>query len=323
MQKRKPRFKRTPSKKIEPTARDIEIVSHIFNYRFLRSTHIISLLEDQSSQRLLRRLGLLYHNGYLDRPPDQLGRFQAKGSKAIVYALGNKGADLISQEFNIPRNKVDWTSKNRTLSPLFLDHKLLIADVLVSFELACKKRPNVRLIKPKEILKGVSDEARKKTNPFSWTVNLHYKNNHTSLSLLLGVIPDYVFGLQFLDQPTGKNKVHFFLEADRGKMPVIRRGLHKNQSSFYKKMLAYSHTHKQGLQTKYFNFKNFRVLTVTTSEERIRTMIGANMKFNNGQGSALFFFTYQKAIEGGNILDVPLFNGQENESVRLIDLPYN
>ena len=39
----------------------------------------------------------------------------------------------------------------------------------------------------------------------------------------LGVIPDRVFALEYADQNGQMQRVYFFLEADRGTMPVVRR----------------------------------------------------------------------------------------------------
>ena len=61
---RLPRFERVST--VIPTAltqRDRETVRRVFQHRFLRSTHILSLLAG-SRQQILRRLRLPYHQGY-------------------------------------------------------------------------------------------------------------------------------------------------------------------------------------------------------------------------------------------------------------------
>ena len=61
--------------------------------------------------------------------------------------------------------------------------------------------------------------------------------------MTLGVVPDRVFALEY-EGPGGElQRVHFFLEADRGTMPVVRTGL--KQTSFYRKLLAYEATWTQ------------------------------------------------------------------------------
>lgn len=68
---RKPRFRRIkPATPLHLTERDFLILRQVSVHRFLRSDHIVALL-DGSSQHLVRRLGRLYHGGYLERPRQQ------------------------------------------------------------------------------------------------------------------------------------------------------------------------------------------------------------------------------------------------------------
>ena len=86
------------------------------------------------------------------------------------------------------------------------------------------------------------------------------------------MIPDRLDGLQ--RSAGGKGSCRFFcLEIDRGTMPVVRSD--PNQTSFIRKLIAYSHTHARDLLHKHYGIERFQVLTLTTSKERIRTMIDA------------------------------------------------
>ncbi len=146
MSSRKPRFRRSkeiPS--IQVTARDAEILRRVSHHRFLNSRQILSLVGG-SAQQLLRRLQLLFHHGYLDRPRSQIDYYHKGGSQVLVYGIGNRGIAVLEERFSIPRRKVDWTTKNRSASRLFLQHTLFVADVMISFELACRKNPEIRLI---------------------------------------------------------------------------------------------------------------------------------------------------------------------------------
>src|SRR6185436_13430834 len=98
---RLPRFKRAPTvAPIQLTERDREIIRLVHRYRFLRSPQIAALMAD-SSQQLLRRLQLLYHHGYLERPRAQMDYYHDGGSRHIVYGVGNKGGALLKQEAGI------------------------------------------------------------------------------------------------------------------------------------------------------------------------------------------------------------------------------
>src|SRR5258706_6767476 len=94
---RSPRFKR--SSKVAPiqlTKRDREIIRHIHRHRFLRSHQIVALVAS-SPQQVLRRLQLLYHHGYLDRPRAQLEYYERGGARPMVYGLSNKGGILLDK----------------------------------------------------------------------------------------------------------------------------------------------------------------------------------------------------------------------------------
>jgi len=143
------------------TDRDFEIIRHVHKHRFLRSTHIISLLRT-SAQPILRRLNLLYHNGYLDRPRTQIDYYHQGGSRTMVYGLANRGAHLLQQNSGAPRPRLGWNVKNQSVRPLYLQHTLLVADVMVALECACRENNKVRLIEAPEIA------SRLPSSTFQW-----------------------------------------------------------------------------------------------------------------------------------------------------------
>lgn len=276
LQVRLPRFQRTAGvARIEVTKRDREILRQVHRHRFLRSSHLTSLIGG-SRQHVLRRLQLLYHHGYLERPRAQIDYFHRGGSRAIAYGLGNKGSALLKRELALPFNRLDWGSKNLSTTRLFLEHALLISDIMVSLEVACRRHGQVRLLNSDEL--SLSGSVRRE--PFQWRVNIGGR-------LKTGVIPDRVFGLEFTVSGAKPVRAFFFLEADRATMPVIRANL--SQSSFHRKLLAYEATWTQNLHRSLLGFHRFRVLTVTSSPERVKTMIEACRRLEKGQG--LFLFT--------------------------------
>lgn len=305
---RKPRFKRVPVENIVLTERDIGILRHVFRHRFLRSSHIAALIGG-SRQMILRRLQLLYHHGYLDRPMEQLLSYHYEGSKPLAYGLGNKGADVLARDADIPRGKINWTAKNKAAGPIFLEHTLLIADVMVAIEAACQQHGRVRIIEPDEILAQAPEATRRKRNPLGWQVDLAGQGEHHRL----GVIPDKFFGLHYLDRPEGRNRAYFCLEADRATMPVMRTNL--RQTSFYRKLLAYYETWNRGLHTELYNIKNFRVLTVTSSADRVRNLIEANRAATLGKGSKVFLFGDELSLRTADPLHYPWRDGTQGLQV--------
>lgn len=263
---RLPRFKRSPDiKPLRLTERDREILHHVHHHRFLRSDHITALMPG-SRQQTLRRLQRLYHHGYLERPRCQIDYYQS-GSRRMAYGLGNKGAAWLKRKLALPYHKLDWIRKNR-VGRLFLEHALLISDVMVAVELACRQRKDVRLLAPDDSVRG------------QWSVTIDRRQK-------CGVVPDRIFGLEF-----GGKQCWFFLEADRSTMPVTRTELTK--SSFYRKVLAYEATWTQNIHRTRFGWNRFRVLTVTTDSERVQAMVEACQQLKHGRG--LFLFTDVKVL---------------------------
>jgi hypothetical protein len=284
------------------TPRDLDILRAVHRHRLLRSTQLIALL-DGSRQATLRRLQLLFHHGYLDRPPMQLDWY-ARGSEPLVYALGNLGAEVLEAEGVARRGGVRWDTKNRNVSRVFLHHTLAVAEVMVAFEVACRSREGVQFIPPEEVLARAPAETRRLRLPFRWQVEIRQGGK----SHRLGVEPDKVFGLRFEGEPEGRNLAFFFLEADRGTMPVKRKGL--AQTSFLRKLLCYQETWRQGIHRTHLGISNFRVLTVTTNRERVEHLVKACQSLFGG-GSRLFLFTDRERLGGGgDILTHEWMNGR-------------
>jgi len=293
---RLPRFKRSPEiPAFQLTDRDREILHHVHRHRFLRSDHLVALTTG-SQQQVLRRLQLLYHHGYLERPRSQIDYYHKSGSRRIAYGLGNKGAAWLKRELALPFHQLDWKRKNH-VGRVFLEHTLLVSDIMVAVELACRHRKGVRLLTMGDL------HLPKMREPFQWNVNIGQRHK-------CGVIPDQIFGLEIAGE-----RCWYFLEADRATMPITRGDL--NQTSFQRKLLAYEATWAQNIHRCDFGIHRFRVLTVTTNSERVLSMIAACQKLKQGRGLFLF-------IDAGTLQEQPDFfvlrwqTHQQNEQVDLL-----
>lgn len=308
-QKRKPRFRRVRTQHFELTERDLRIIRAVYTHRLLTSEHIVTLLNEGSRQNVLRRLQLLFHNRYLDRPLIQVADFYREPrAMPMVYALGNRGSEFMAQALDVPLRSVDWTAKNRSIRPTFYRHTLMVSSIMVAFEAACRLHGRVRIIPWEEILETkCPPETKKKAKPQTWRVHVPGKG-------AMGVTPDKIFGLHFLDRPEGANRTYFFLEADRGSMPVMRRTF--TQTAIFKKLVAYHATATEKLHTKLFGIQTFRILTVTDSpeRERVRSMVAACQKLQGLQG--IFLFTDEKSLTEGDVLTHEWLSGR-GESVEL------
>ena len=269
---RLPRFTRTPPVGlIDLGFRDRQIIRVIHRHRFLRSSHIVSLIAG-SRQGIVRRLQSLYHHGYVERPRAQLEYYHKHGSRQIVYGLADKGARLIRREKRLGERYVRWSEKNRNVERMYLKHALLVSDFMVALELACRER-NIRLLTEEDL------QVRGKEKPFQWRVNV-------TPQVRLAITPDRVFALEWVAQTGKSERAYFFLEADRGTMPVVRKNL--LQTSFVRKLVAYEATWLQRIHEKRFGFHRFRVLTVTTGAARVKSLVEACSQLKHGHGQFLF-----------------------------------
>lgn len=308
---RRSRFKRTNAEPMRLTGDDLAIIRHIARHRFLRSTHLARLMPHRSYKKLLERLSALYHNGYLDRPRAQLDYYATAGSAPIVYALGTAGALVLAERDGMDLRQVDWTWKNRSVGRLFINHTLLTADVMVAAQQVPRRRQDIRLIDVGMLLAAAPEKTRTAANPFKLTA----RTNHAGKSIDLSVIPDAVFGLDFT---TERKRKYFFLEADRATMPIARADL--NQTSYLRKLLAYlAGGGKANAFGTHFGIGNFRVLTVTTSTERMTGMIAALKELTGGTGSSQFLFADHLALSAcANLLSLAWTTGK-GEIVTLND----
>lgn len=267
---KKSKLKRAKARAMQLTERDKIILQALHQYRFLSTEHLQALTGTESRWGMNKRLRLLYDHKYIDRPQAQRALFSHADKRPTIYALGNQGAGVLSHQFGIPMpESVYWTEKNRRVREKHIAHTLGISDFMISVELACKQVGNIRLIGRDEIL-ARSPQATKQTKfPFRWNTRI-YANNHRHD---IAIVPDYVFGLHYTDRPEGENRAFFFVEIDRATMPVVRKDI--RQTSFLRKMQSYADTFERKLALERFGIKNFRVLTVTTSSDRIQTMTEA------------------------------------------------
>ncbi|MGH6672611.1 MAG: hypothetical protein ACRECV_11665 [Xanthobacteraceae bacterium] len=100
------------------------------------------------------------------------------------------------------------------------------------------------------------------------------------------IVPDLAFGLSLAN---GWRR-YFVVEIDRGTMPVVRSN--STQTSFEQKMRTYLAAYASKQHERCFGWKSFRVLTVTSDDNRMQSMMDAlrNLRVSRGQSPSLFLF---------------------------------
>jgi Replication-relaxation len=293
--RRKRRFVRENAERFQLTDRDVMLVRLVAKHRFLRSTHLSELCE-APHKKVCDRLTSLFHAGYLDRPRAQFDHYrEGGGSSPIVYALGNRGAQLLIERHGAEVADVDWTRKNGLAGRQFILHTLAIADVRVALQRAVRNRPGFQLLEPAQLLAMAPADTSRKERPWSWRAKVRY--NDTSIDL--GVAPDYAFAIQY---PDGRFRA-FLVECDRGTMPVDRSNL--TQTSLKRKFLAYAAAKRAELHQLHFSWKTFRVLLITTNRQRADNVLATIRECVHEHARGLFLIADRQSLAAADIVAYP------------------
>lgn len=290
-----PRFRRVAEPPhFQITDGDLEIVRAVAHHRFLRSTQIARLV-GRSLDRTSRRLQLLFQAGYLDRPRAQLDRFPVDGSAHMVYALSDGGVRLLKAYDGQALPRADRSASNRSAMRPFIEHQLAITEFHVAMQSAARGLDGVSVLLQDDIVATFPKATQALRHPLKLSTSISLDGRRHEIA----VIPDALAGLQFND---GSRRC-FTVEIDRGTMPVTRSD--PSETSFAMKMRAYVAVHSTGLHKQHFGWKTFRVLTVTTDDRRIASMVDAlrHLPKPSGLGAALFLFTTQDRLRADNALN--------------------
>jgi hypothetical protein len=217
----------------------------------------------------------------------------------MIYGLGSKAGPLLKQELGDAFGKIRWGAKNRAVGRVYLLHAVLVSDVLVALEIACRERCDVRFIPQHEIFPA----------GLRWKVVL-------PAGPRLGVMPDAAFAIEQQKEDDAKERVHFFLEADRGTMPIVREKL--IQTSFRRKFLAYEATWTQEIHRQELGIQRFRMITVGTSKGRLKALQEECMRLQGAKG--LFLFLHKETLSEPSLLSGKVWlSAQRAEPVSLLD----
>lgn len=290
---RLPRYRRVASPpRMCLTNRDREIIRQVYLFRLMTREEIELLLFPPSkgqdhptlTSRCRKRLSLLYQHGYLERIPVPIG--PGLWAWKPVYRLAEKGAEIIARELGTPIARLDYWGKAfdkdhrpTDIGLLFIEHSLAINDIRIAIMKETHSH-NFRLEKWIDDTQLRSQEMKDYVTVM--TPSIHLK---------VAVIPDAYFILNL-----GDRRAHFFLELDRATMSNKR---------WKTKILAYKAYVATGRYQKRYQTKSLRVLTVTTTRERL-----ANLKktTQDAGGGKLFWFTTFHQATREKILSSPIWS---------------
>jgi hypothetical protein len=168
---------------------------------------------------LYKRLQQLAEARYLQphqAMPRPVGR--GFGGTRTAYGLGSQSTSTVSDMTGMPVQLVrDIVEANKVKAP-FIQHALDVARLRVILELACRaSEGRVRLMFWEQ---GIILQ--------DWITG----ENDDGEEVRYSVYPDAFFALEV----EGKGRAHYFLELDRGTMPIVAKG---NRSDIKKKIIGY------------------------------------------------------------------------------------
>ena len=218
---------------LQLTPRDIETFRALNRVRYGRANFLHGLVGG-SKQNAHRRLGTLYHAGYLARPEQQRQSWNARYAPR-VYELTPKSRKVL-QDLGVPLNT--WTATRQFW------HQLMVADVLLSFQAAAK------------------------------TSGLPFRLNGDILGEKPLKLPCYIeWGTQKASKPIEPDALfaigdaYFLLEADRNTENLLIHNLELN--SYLRKLLCYRDVMFNKTTEKVWSIPQPFILTVTTSTPHI------------------------------------------------------
>lgn len=254
-----------------PDKRDQQIIAAVYTHRALTTDQIGLLFWGtvKANSRCRLHLRLLAEQKYVKRYDQPVSR--REGSRPYVYFLEEGGAQLLSALQAVPPGELTWRRAHNKVEWPFLDHLLATNDLRVRLERAA---PTYGFT----VAAWVDDASLASAalqDQFDLTTS-------TGLTRRVAISPDGYFALTSAGSP----KVYrAFVEADRGT---------ESLTTWADKVAKYlGYFASDAFRKRYRARKPFRVLTVTTSDERL-----ANLKrvTEEAGGKNWFWFTTVEAI---------------------------
>ncbi len=254
-----------------PTERDRQIVAAVSTHRALTSDQLSLLFwgDLKANSRCRLRLRLLAQYGYLERAEQPVAL--SEGRRPLVYFLGKHGLALAADVRGVPESAIDWKKEHNDVRWPFLEHLLATNEIRVRIEVAA---PSAGFT----VLEWLDDKTLS-----SQSIRDQFmiaRPGGGGVQVALG--PD---GYVSLLDPNGTTRHRAFIEADRATVPLGR------WQDKVQRYLAYFRS--PVFADRYKASKPFRVLVVTTSDERL-----ANMKrvTEEAGGQTWFWFSTYVAL---------------------------
>jgi hypothetical protein len=213
---------------------DITLLNHAFQLR-VATLELLAQLAGRSYKNTHKRIQKLAERKYL--------ACLTKRPEKHLYAIGPETVPVLIDRGYAPQDLADKRLRHYELKQLGMKHFLHVASIHARL---------ILLTRP-----GPIELEQWQEGPALW--------DHASVdSKELPVRPDAWFTLRHTGRPEGKNKLHYFLEADRSTMAHRR---------MEQKIKAYREYHEQQrYAAKYPGMETFLVVTVTETRGRAKEL---------------------------------------------------
>lgn len=238
---------------VKLTQRDIALLLDLYKMRYL-SIAQIQRLHFPSEQTTYRRIRMLRSTGHVQM-------FSTPSIESSIVHLDKTGAEMVAGHLQVDFCDLRWKESSRTPKDYyFLSHFLAINDFRISLQKVCDGTPV-------SLLGFIPESFGEKTSKGGVTkyirdVVCDIRDKRETI----GHTPDAVFALE----KDGKAAL-FFLEIDRGTESVsdAEKGVLKCVR-FYLNYLADGKYQRYSRDFGCGEFKGFRALIVTTSDQRLK-----------------------------------------------------
>jgi hypothetical protein len=231
-----------------------------------------------------RRIKLLYEAGFVQR----VERFQTlkEGKKSYFYTLTSNGAEALASV----RGDIFWRKTDSRLRPNYVEHLIMTNDARLA------------------ILRQAKKDSPSGLQIIKWRDELMLAQDHRDLKIPVGVNPDksIVYASLIPDAHavlcTRDGHEHrYLLEADNktetviSNNPTYRTWAYK--INLYMRFIFPLKGEKESLYTKLYKAPDVKVLTVTTSQERLENLLRVSERV--GAQKRFWFTTRDQVIQIG------------------------
>lgn len=276
------------------TERDIRLLQTLHTARYLTTEQIQALFFPGQGgvhgprKTCQRRLRQLLANKLVRRIEPWVKRGQSY--QFYIYALDKAGARTLQSECDCFIPESDWKPKSNEDNLSFMKHTLATNEVRIAVMRAC---PDARV----ELVTWLDEREIRGEQPDQVTIS----DPKTHKEIKTAVIPDSAFILA-----KGDKRSLCWVEIDMGTVTVEAR--HWESKSWVKKVLAYLTYQKTAAPAQRYGQEGVaRILTITTSQQRLQTLKQATEQA--GGGITFWFTTFQAiAAPSANLLSSPLWH---------------